>query len=60
MCPLLQVQVRTAAIACLNAWINEVSVSMLFEQDVIAGSLATENPNLRTEVCALFFIVPYF
>ena len=48
-----QVQVRTAAITCLNAWTDEVPVNTLFEQDLVAGSLATENPNLRTEVLAM-------
>lgn len=36
--------------ACLSAWVGEVGVACVFEQDLIAPCLATDNPNLRTEV----------
>lgn len=41
---------RVAGLACLSVWASEVGMNSLFEQDIIAPSLATENPNLRSEV----------
>ena len=46
-----QPHVRAAAVACLNAWHAELTLTPFVEQELISTALATENPNLRAEVC---------
>ena len=45
-----QPQLRTAAIATLNAWHDQIKLPPLVEAEIISTALATENPNLRSEV----------
>lgn len=45
-----QPQVRVAAIATLNAWHDQIGLVLLVEAEIISTALATENPNLRSEV----------
>ena len=47
---LFQSHLRQAAIGCLNAWLAEITLVPFVEQEFISNALATENPNLRTEV----------
>jgi cytoskeleton-associated protein 5 len=43
-------QVRAAGVSCLSGWVDQVGVVSIIEQDLISPSLATDNPNLRTEL----------
>ena len=45
-----QPQLRAAAIATLNAWYDQIKLAPLVEAEIISTALATENPNLRSEV----------
>ena len=48
--PLYQPQLRAAAVATLNAWYDQIKLAPLVEAEIISTALATENPNLRSEV----------
>lgn len=41
---------RAAGITSLSTWTAEVGLLTLLEQDLLAPSLANDNPNLRIEV----------
>ena len=53
---LMQTQLRQSAVACLNTWHAEVTFAYFVEMEFISGALATENPNLRTEVIDLEYV----
>ena len=41
---------RAAAVTALNAWHDQIGLTPLVEAEIISTALATENPNLRSEV----------
>jgi cytoskeleton-associated protein 5 len=43
-------QVRSAALATMTALYDEVTLAPFIETEIISNALATENPNLRTEL----------
>lgn len=50
LCDGLQPQVRQAAVATLNAWVDHTGILPLVENDGLTDIIKTENPFLRSEV----------
>ena len=54
-----QPQVRAAAVTALNAWHDQIGLTPLVEAEIISTALATENPNLRSEVPYVYCVLHY-
>lgn len=50
MVSVFQPQIRTAARACLDAWVEQGCMASFVEGEIFSDALAKENPNLRAEV----------